>query len=85
MIQGEGTKPLPHAFDISLHGRGQPNVNAFVLYYDRLYETLVDGASPLVTHEELLWQIELMHAIHASARTGRSVTLAQPSAVEAEG
>ena len=72
---GEHKKPTDRVFDITVRGQGEPNENAFLLYYRRLHKTLTENVPPLVSHQELLWQIQLMHAIHASARTGKTVAI----------
>ena len=72
---GEHKKPTDRVFDIAVRGAGQPNDNAFTLYYRRLHPAVTGDMPSLVSHEELLWQIQLMHAIHESARTGKTVAI----------
>lgn len=54
------------------HGRrAYPTVTGnYMRFYDRVRDTLREGKAPAVTHEQMLWDMQILEAAFESDRTG---------------
>ena len=59
------------------HGRrAYPTVTGnYMRFYDRVRDTLREGKAPAVTHEQMLWDMQILEAAFESDRTGSTIRL----------